>query len=74
MLESLLKLIRDKCEASVTDLVEGMLAHSGPVCLLVRDPVLFPFRPYPHRVFSLDIFEFEFGFESKSFVDRIQLL
>ena len=43
MLESLLEIIRDKCGASVTDRVEGMLARSGPVCLLVRDPVLFPF-------------------------------
>ena len=54
MLESLLEIIRDKCGASVTDRVEGMLARSGPVCLLVRDPVLFPFHPCPHREFSLD--------------------
>ena len=26
----------------------------GPVCLWVRDPVLFPSRPCPHREYSLD--------------------
>jgi len=58
MLESLLEFIRDKCGANVTELVqvEGMLARSGPVCLLVRDPVLFAFRPCPHREYSLKIF------------------
>ena len=54
MLDSLLEFIRDKCGGSVTEGVEGMLACSGPGCLLVRDPVLLPSRTCPHRGYSLD--------------------
>ena len=64
MLESLLEIIRDKCGASVTDRVEGMLARSGPVCLLVRDPVRVISFYHCSTILSYT-FEFEFGFEAE---------
>ena len=62
-----------------------MLVCSEPVCLLVRDPLLFPSRLCPYQKYSFDsvigcrpilshAFEFEFVLESKWFVDRRQLL
>ena len=62
-----------------------MLECSEPVCLLVRNPLLFPSRLCPYQKYSFDsitgcrsilsyVFEFESVLESKWLVDRRQLL